>query len=114
MKTKLIFTGLVLIALSAFVSAQENTSTQAAGKQQARGIAYVDANNDGVCDNYGTHSRNAAVGKKGKANGTCNGQGPGRGHGKKHAQGKRAGAGPNFIDANKNGVCDNAETPSDK
>jgi len=51
MKTKLFITGLALIAMTTLASAQNQGTGQ--GKQNAtgKGMAYVDANKDGVCDN---------------------------------------------------------------
>jgi hypothetical protein len=109
MNTKLIITGLAFISLSVFVSAQENSSKQEKANIPARGAAYVDANNDGICDNFNTEKAKVTnKGKKGNGNRTCNGQGPGRG--RNQGQGRSAG----FVDADKNGICDRAEDPMEK
>ena len=102
MKTKLFFTGLALIIITGFASAQDPVAGQGQGNGRGRcngtgkGATFVDANNDGICDNLGNRSA-SATGNKGK--GTCNGNGQGQGKGK----------GKNFLDANQNGVCDTFE-----
>jgi len=104
MKTKLYLTGLAIIAITAFASAQDPVAGQGQGNGWGRcngtgkGSAFVDTNKDGICDNRGKSAVNAS-GNKGK--GTCNGKGQG--------QGKGQGKGKNFVDANKNGVCDTFE-----
>lgn len=109
MKTKLFLTGIALMAITSFAIAQEPVTTQGQGNGRGRcngtgqGAAFVDANKDGKCDNFGT--KNAGkTGNNGK--GTCNGTGQGQGQGK--------GKGRNFVDANKNGICDTFETPVNK
>jgi hypothetical protein len=112
MKTKLLLTGLAIIAITSFVSAQDpvpgqgqrNGNCRYNGK--GRGVAFVDANKDGICDNIGNGSN--ASGQKGRGNGTCYGNGNGKGQG----QGK--GKGRNFIDANQNGICDKFEAQTRK
>jgi hypothetical protein len=92
----------------------------AAGNLQAQGNAdnqnqkettqtvrpgFVDNNGDGICDNYyGT--------RPGKGLGPGNGNGRGRHQGKGLRRcGRKPGRGGQgyFIDANKNGICDNLE-----
>jgi len=114
MKTKLFITGLALIAMTTLASAQNQGTGQ--GKQNAtgKGMAYVDANKDGVCDNYETRTSNSASGKR---NNQCNGTGQGqkRGQGKSGTrQGLGQGNQRNFVDADKNGICDNRETAAKK
>lgn len=106
MKTKLFITGLVLMAATALVNAQPGNG-QGCGKCKGngKGAAYVDNNNNGVCDDYENRQSGAAV-KKGNGAGKCNGTGQRQGNG----QGK----GKNFVDANKNGVCDNYEARTKK
>jgi hypothetical protein len=102
MKTKLFITGLALIAATAIVNAQQGNG-RGCGKcnGSGKGTAYVDKNNNGVCDN--SENRQAATTvKKGNGSGKCDGTGKGTGKGK------------NFVDANKNGVCDNKETSTQK
>jgi hypothetical protein len=55
MKTKLLITGLAFLALTILANAQNKTTGQA--QQTAPPITrgtYVDANNDGICDNIET------------------------------------------------------------
>ena len=107
MKTKLFFTGLALIAISSFASAQDPVAVRGQGNGKCygagKGAAFVDANKDGVCDNYKNRTANES-GKNGKGYGRCNGTGMGQGKGK----------GRSFVDANKNGVCDNFEARTTK
>ena len=63
----------------------------------ARQGNYVDANNNGVCDNYGTDLQGQGGNRQGKGGGQ-NAQGKG-------VQGSAQGQ--SFADANGDGVCDN-------
>lgn len=108
MKTKLLITGLALMAATTFVSAQQGIG-RGMGKCNGtgKGTAYVDKNNNGVCDNSENKITGTTVNKrKGNANvaGKCNGTGQGCGKG----QGK------NYTDANKNGICDTYEARNKK
>jgi len=114
MKTKLFFTGLALMALTALTSAQNNGTDKNQLNPTGKCLAYVDANNNGICDNFENRmttsparNRNANCRRyaQGKQMGQGMGQGMGRGmgRGRRMAQGQRSG---NFVDANKNGVCD--------
>lgn len=112
MTTKLFLTGLALLAVTTLVSAQQGTGKgncqskcQSKCSGTGKGTAYVDKNNNGVCDNYESRKDSTST-KKGKGLGKCDGTGNGQGKG----TGKAAGKGKNFVDANKNGVCDHAET----
>lgn len=95
MKTKLMLAGLMLFAVASFANGQSQAQ---AGKNTARpaaGIAYVDENKNGVCDNYENrvacrgNGRAAMNYRKGQGagngqcygRGPCNGQGRGRGRG---------------------------------
>jgi len=108
MRTKLFLTGLALMAVTVFANGQDPVAKQGQGNGQCfgrcngtgRGAAFVDKNNDGVCDNYENGTANAAV-KSGKGNGICDGTGKGQDQGR--------GKGRNFVDANKNGICDTYE-----
>jgi len=80
MKTKLLFTALTLFLTIALVSAQGPTNCK------------------GKCK--GTEKKTAVVqGDKKNLTAQCNGT----------VQGKEKGQGKNFVDANKNGVCDRYE-----
>jgi len=125
MKTKLLITGLAFLALTTIVNAQNKTTVQ--NQQTTPPIttgSYVDANNDGICDNIGTassYNRNgrrmenaSATGNRrgmvaGQGRGTARGQGRGMRPG--HGQGRVHGGG-NFVDADKNGICDFREAPA--
>jgi len=106
MKARIFLTGLALVAVTAFASAQNPV----AGKGKAHGncngtakcSAFVDANKNGICDTYENRPTNTSVGKgngTGTCTGTCTGNGQGQGKGK----------GKNFIDVNQNGICDTYE-----
>ena len=100
MKAQIFLTGLAIIALTTFASAQNPRGGRGNGNCNGtgKGVAFVDSNKDGVCDNFGT-GKSAAQKGKGNGTGTCTGNGQGQGKGK----------GKNFVDANKNGVCDTYE-----
>mgnify|MGYP002400110393 CR=1 FL=1 len=152
MKTKLFLSAAVLMALTALVSAQTaQTAPQVQpGQGQAAGNAWVDANNDGVCDNFENGTRpgrraysageNQAAANRGprkgqgmmagrgagkgqgmtagrgagRGHGMMTGRGPGRGHRVAPGRGLHNGQGPAFVDANKDGVCDNLATAPEK
>ncbi|NJO68100.1 MAG: hypothetical protein HC830_01440 [Bacteroidetes bacterium] len=64
MKTKLFITGLAIIAATAMVSAQqENGSGRSKCKSTTNGTAYVDKNNNGVCDNSEKTLKNVSMKK---------------------------------------------------
>lgn len=62
------------------------------GRGARGGRNFVDADNNGICDNY--ESRTAGQGR-----------GPGKGAGLRNGKGSAV----NFIDANNNGICDRRE-----
>lgn len=103
MKAQIFLTGLVLVALTTFASAQNPRGGNGRGNGicngTGKGVAFVDSNNDGVCDNYGTGKSRA---QRGKRDGSGNGLGQGKGKGR------------NFVDADKNGVCDTYEARTKK
>jgi len=128
MKTRLFFTALAFMALTVIASAQ--TGGQAgkpAGQGNAQGAAWVDANNDGVCDNFTGGTRQGRGPGNGQGQAACTGRGPGHGkgqgfhngqgkgqgtaagagQGRGSGQGRFNGRGPAFADANNDGVCDN-------
>jgi hypothetical protein len=138
MKTRLFFTAVAFIAMTAMVSAQDTQqSTPQAGRGRAAGNAWVDADKNGVCDNYENGTRmgrraysageNMTAANRGPGRGmgqgvlTGNGKGMGRnqavtgGRGMGRAQGTAPGRGrfngrgPAYVDANNNGICDNLE-----
>jgi len=119
MKTKLFFTGLALIALTAMASAQQNNASQVQKPvvQPERG-AYVDADKNGICDFNETNGRFNRAGRKNGITAATQGrrgQAPGQGKGLRLAQGRGMGPGQGrgtapggryFVDENKNGICD--------
>jgi len=127
MKTKLFITGLAIAAVTTMASAQEKSTTQdqKAVTQTTAGV-YVDADNNGVCDYYEANGRNNGNGRRmGNARGVQGrrGMAAGQGRGMRQAQGRGMGpgqgkglapGGPNFVDENKNGICDLRETPAER
>jgi len=129
MKTKLLITGLTFVALTTLVNAQDKTTEQSkqATAPAGRG-AYVDANNNGVCDYYetgrtynnnGRRMGNAASSqnRRGMKQGQGCGFGPGQGQGRGLGPGQGRGAAPGgrfYVDENKNGICDFREAPAKK
>ena len=96
MKTKLLLTGLALVALTTLAGAQNQGNGIGRFNGKGRGTAYVDNNKNGICDNRENGTANFK-GKKVNGFGICDGTGKGR----------RTGKGRYFTDANKDGVCDN-------
>ncbi|MFY9150448.1 MAG: hypothetical protein WAO52_00400 [Prolixibacteraceae bacterium] len=107
MKAKIFLTGLALVAVLSLASAQKPASGKGNGSCNgtAKGAAFVDANNNGICDTYESRAADGTL-RKGKGNGNCDGTGKGQGQGK--------GKGRNFTDANQNGVCDTYESRQKK
>ena len=109
MKAKIFLAGLTFVVVAAFASAQNPVGKKGNGNGTCNGTtkcaAFVDANNNGICDTYENRTPNA-TGKRGNGNGTgtCTGNGQGQGRGK----------GKNFVDANNNGVCDTYEARTKK
>ncbi|MBA4410266.1 MAG: hypothetical protein Q8S54_18385 [Bacteroidota bacterium] len=99
MKARIFLTGLALVAVTAFASAQNLQGGKGNGNCNGtgKGSSFVDANKDGICDNQGAGKSGAQKGKR---------DGPGQGQGK--------GKDRNFVDANNNGVCDTYEARTKK
>jgi len=141
MKTRLFLSAVAFMAIAAIASAQTaQQNPEQIGRGRAAGNVYVDADKDGVCDNYTNGTRpgrraysaganqtatNRGPGKgQGLARGARNGQGRGQavaaGRGMGRAQGTAPGRGrfngrgPAFVDANNDGVCDNLQTTAAK
>lgn len=105
MKTRLFLSILAFGALTVFASAQTTDQySSPAAKGRGHGVNWVDANNNGVCDNLESGTRMGKGQQMGKGNKNHRGQGKGIGRGNKQ--------GANFVDENKNGVCDYRETPA--
>ena len=129
MKTKVFLLSIAMIAMTGAVSAQNTTKQPTRNSQQ--GVNFVDTNKDGVCDNFekgngGNNPKGDGVrlkdgsgrtSGKGKKAFQCQGMRNGQGQGNKNGtgQGLRDGSGNGtgsrgaYVDANKNGVCDNRE-----
>jgi len=108
MKAKVFFAAIMLIAASGVASAQNANQSK---NSESRKSCYVDANKNGVCDNF--ESGKCTVGKgKGLRDGSGrkNGNRQGRGCGKRDGSGRaNGGKGANYVDANNNGICDHRE-----
>ena len=114
MKTRLFLSAMALTALTIVAAAQTTGQTNApAGQGRNHGAAWVDANNDGICDNFdkGTNAGKGQMNgqRAGRGNMQHRGQGLARGNGQglRDGQGRFNGRGPAFTDADKDGICDN-------
>lgn len=115
MKTKLIFTFLLVVATTLTLTAQTPKSAEPTNQDNKKSC-YVDANKNGVCDNYENKTCKSTTTnevKKGKqhACGTCNAKSKGKcckGSGSGNCCSAKT-KGHNFIDKNNNGVCDHKE-----
>ena len=130
MKTKLFITGLALMAITTLASAQNNGVSQSQQKGTGSGLAYVDANKNGICDNYKNRTSNVPGGRRniycrfnvqgqqgqglGQRQRPRNGIGQGQGQRQGNGMGQGQGRNRNFVDADKNGVCDYYEASSKK
>jgi len=95
---------IVLIALFALIAGVTFANAQTApapgtGTGPRAGTAFVDANGDGICDNFqaGTGGQGAQAGRRGK--------GPGNGTGNQ-GMGPRDGSGYGARSGNGSGICD--------
>jgi hypothetical protein len=130
MKTKLFITVLVFMTATILTRAQNQGTDTKQPLTPQRGYAWVDANNDGICDFY---QRPGPNNRSGRGMGMAPGQGnrrgmaasQGRGLGPAPAKGYGRGLGPGqgrgqapggrfFIDEDKNGVCDYFEKSEKK
>lgn len=119
MKAKVILAAIALVATVGVASAQNTNQSKSS---ESRKSCYVDANKNGVCDKHEDGSCKTGNGKglqdgSGQGKGLRDGSGRGKGNGQGKGQGLRDGSGranggkgANFVDANKNGVCDRLET----
>jgi hypothetical protein len=121
MRAKLFLAGIFLATLTTMAFTQQPGSGQGQRNGTGKGTAYVDANKNGICDNYENKTVNCA--RHGKNGTACMGgcgqrarQGCGQraGHGSGQSQGRDQVKGSNFVDANKNGICDNFEAATKK
>ena len=116
MRTKLLITGLAFMAITTLVSAQNQGTGQRQMNGKGEGITFVDANKNGICDNYENRASNSTASA---GNNNCQRCGRGQRHGQGQGSGQQAmrqgrGNNRNFIDENKNGICDFRETPAKK
>jgi hypothetical protein len=123
MKTKLLISGLALMALTTLASAQNSgvsSSQPKSGTEKAS--TFVDTNNNGICDNYEKNAANTSNCRRSGVNNCCGlgrrqmqGKGNGSGMGRnRFGMGQGKGRGRNFVDADKNGICDNFEASAKK
>jgi len=102
MKTKLIISVLAFLAITTVAGAQNKVAPSRNGNCSGKGIAYVDANKNGICDNY-ENSATATNPYKRRGNGRCCVMGQGqRGMGQGQGKGRRI----NSVDADQNRICD--------
>ena len=108
MKAKVMLMAVALVAMTGGAVYAQSTAKQ----KTQQGVNYVDANKNGVCDNYengkgGNNPKGDGVRLK-DGSGRTSGKGKGCGNcqGMRNGQGNR---GKNYVDANKNGICDNRE-----
>ena len=96
---KVVFAVIALLANYGIATAQSVKPAQGLNKNCP---AYVDKNNDGVCDNINANRGNR------RGNGICM-YGTRRQKNKSLQRNTGMGQRQNFVDKNKNGVCDYAE-----
>ena len=86
MRTKLLISGLALLMLTTLADAQGPGGRRGAHNGNGRGVGmYVDANNDGICDNFQSNAGN------------------------RFGNGRGMGMGPAYVDTNNDGICDNIQ-----
>jgi hypothetical protein len=113
MKTKLIISVIAFLAITTLANGQNNGTASRQQNVRRQGIAYVDKNNNGICDNYENQGPGAArCRRSGNFNNGAQTQGQGQKGWCRGQQGQ--GRGRNFVDANKNGICDNNEISPEK
>jgi hypothetical protein len=114
MKTKLIISGLAFLAITTLVSGQNKGVPSLKSNCNGKGISFVDSNKNGICDNY-ENSTSTATHKK-TGNSRCHGMGMGMrmGIGIRTGRGQGPGRRINFVDSDKNGICDYREVPAKK
>jgi hypothetical protein len=122
MKTKLLISGLAFMAFTTLASAQNSGVSSSQPKSSTeKASALVDTNNNGICDNFENKTPNASNCRRSGANccgmggSQMKGQGNGSGMGRnRFGMGQGKGRGRNFVDADKNGICDNFEASAKK
>ena len=114
------------MALTTLAVAQSKDQTSSKPQTSvAKAGNFVDANNNGICDNFENSGANT-VNCKGPGAGCCGqgkkqmmkrGQGMGAGSGmgqRRMGMGQGKGMGKNFVDADNNGICDKFEAAAKK
>jgi len=123
MKTKYLICGLAFMAFTTLASAQNSgVSSSPTNKSAEKASTFVDANNNGICDNYEKNTANTSNCRRSGVNNCCglgrrqmSGQGNGSGLGQnRFGRGQGKGNGRNFVDSDKNGICDNFEASTKK
>lgn len=99
-----------------YVETSDEAVSETLVANQNRGAGFVDADNNGVCDNYGTGQGGNGYGNGQGAgyvdadnNGVCDNYGASQG-GNGNGYGNGNGQGAGYLDANNDGVCDNRGT----
>jgi hypothetical protein len=124
MKTKLFISALAFMALTTLAAAQsKEVSSPAPQSGTGKGMNFVDTDKNGICDNYENNAPIVSNCRRSEANNCCclgrrqmhgYGNGSGRSQGMRKGMRQDKGHGKNFVDMNKNGICDNFEAASKK
>jgi hypothetical protein len=98
MKTRIFLTLLAMMAFTVAANAQNTGADKSAPANTPTGVEYVDANNNGICDNFENGTSNIQTGQRnwqfrGQAPGVGAGWGPGNRPGVGWGQGRGPGAG---------------------
>lgn len=103
---------LIIVTLALLATVGLDAQTPQKANTQYKKSCYVDKDNNGICDKYesGVCSKGSGKGLQ-DGTGRKNGKGNGQRCGKRDGSGcSNGGKGTNYVDANKNGVCDNKES----
>lgn len=103
---------LMILVLTTTAATAQSTSRGTQRGNNKNCPAYVDNNKDGVCDNAGTINCTNNKGQGLRQGGMCAGRRQNNANGLRNGSGNRQGI--NFVDANKNGVCDTYEKSAKK
>lgn len=99
MRTKVMISSLFALMLAINANAQKGRHGMGAGNIAKPCPAYIDKNNNNVCDNYENRIANNNSSKLRNQAAT---------------PGKRINRGPYFVDKNNNGICDYRENTTTK
>lgn len=122
MKTKLLISGLAFMALTTLAGAQNTNVPSSQSQKGTRNSAVnADANKSKgagtniSCPMGGMQKQGCGMGmRQGMRQGMGQGMGKGMGQGMCNGMGQGRGRGRNFVDADKNGICDNFEAAAKK